>query len=95
MSCAAASPDDHARRDEGFRAFVARGAERGALWVVEWCCESDSSDMHRMIKILTIIFFAALMVVLNVEFGPQKQLTASQCSVDITRPPGYNTNLPW
>jgi len=52
------------------------------------------SDMHRVIKILTIIFFAALMVVLNVEFGPQKQLTASQCSVDITRP-GYNTNLPW
>ena len=94
MSCAAASPDDHARRDEGFCAFVARGAERGALWVVEWCCESDSSDMHRMIKILTIIFFAALMVVLNVEFGPQKQLTASQCSVDITRP-GYNTNLLW
>ena len=51
------------------------------------------SDMHRVIKILTI-FFADLMVVLNVEFGPQKQLTASQCSVDITRP-GYNTNLPW
>ena len=49
--------------------------------------------MHRVIKILTI-FFADLMVVLNVEFGPQKQLTASQCSVDITRP-GYNTNLPW
>ena len=93
MSCAAASPDDHARRDGGFRAFVARGAERGALWVVEWCCESDRSDMHRVIKILTI-FFAALMVVLNVEFGPQKQLTASQCSVDIIRP-GYNTNLPW
>ena len=93
MSCAAASPDDHARRDEGFRALVARDAERGALWVVEWCCESDRSDMHRVIKILTI-FFAALMVVLNVEFGPQKQLTASQCSVDITRP-GYNTNQPW
>ena len=49
---------------------------------------------HRVIKILTIAFFAALIVVLNVEFGPQKQLTASQCSVDITRP-GYNTNLPW
>ena len=78
---------------KGFALFVARGAERGALWVVEWCCESDRSDMHRVIKILTI-FFAALMVVLNVEFGPQKQLTASQCSVDITRP-GYNTNLPW
>ena len=79
---------------KGF-ALLWRGTRSAALF--GWWSGAVSligSDMHRVIKILTIIFFAALMVVLNVEFGPQKQLTASQCSVDITRP-GYNTKLPW